>query len=75
MRTCYIVGAGDFAGGFCPDATDLVIAADGGFLHLLENKIRCDLFIGDADSLGYIPEGIESIIHPIKKNETDMQLA
>ena len=31
MKTCYIVGAGETSStAFCPDETDLVIAADGG---------------------------------------------
>ena len=75
MKTCYIVGAGSFYGGFKPDDEDLVIAADGGYLALLERDIRCDLVVGDMDSIDGVPEGIEIIRFPVKKDETDMHLA
>ena len=41
MKTCYIVGAGEFYGSFMPDDDDLVIAADGGYKALLEKGIQC----------------------------------
>ena len=75
MKTCYIVGAGDFSASFLPEKEDLVVAADGGYKHLCESNIRCDLFVGDSDSLGYIPSDIETITYPVKKDETDMYLA
>lgn len=75
MNTCYIVGAGDFYGSFTPDDTDLVIAADGGYNSLLERKIRCDILIGDMDSLGEAPSGVKFIKHPAEKDETDTYLA
>ena len=75
MNTCYIVGAGDFYGSFTPDDTDLVIAADGGYTSLLKRNIRCDLLIGDMDSLGDVPSGVKFIKHPVEKDETDSYLA
>ena len=75
MGVCYIVGAGDFETPFVPSESDLVIAADGGLSHLLNNRIRCDLAIGDFDSLGYIPEGVERIVFPSQKDFTDTALA
>ena len=75
MKTCYIVGAGDFGGGFVPDENDLVIAADGGYTSLKEKGIRCDLLIGDMDSIGSVPSGIEMLTHPVEKDETDTYLA
>lgn len=75
MNTCYIVGAGDFYGSFTPDDTDLVIAADGGYTSLLKRNIRCDLLIGDMDSLGDVPSGVKFIKHPVEKDETDTYLA
>ena len=75
MKTCYIVGAGDFSSQFTPESEDFVIAADGGYSHLLKSQIRCDLFVGDADSLGYLPNDVKTVVHPQKKDQTDMHLA
>ena len=75
MKTCYIVGAGDFYGKFTPQENDLVIAADGGYSLLSERGIRCDLIIGDMDSLSSTPTDVETIRFPIKKDETDTYLA
>ena len=72
---CYIVGAGDFNETFSAEKTDLVIAADGGYEKLIERGIRPDLLIGDLDSLGYEPDGVELIRHPVEKDETDTALA
>ncbi len=75
MGKCYIIGAGDFNTPFTPTDTDLVIAADGGYDSLQKFGIRCDLLIGDLDSIREVPEGVETIRHPAKKDETDMMLA
>lgn len=76
MKICYIFGAGDgFPKEFKRQPDDLVIAADGGIIHL--NKLGCepDIALGDFDSLGFIPECREVIKHPVMKNDTDMMLA
>ena len=75
MKTCYIVGAGEFYGSFSPTDDDLVIAADGGYDSLCMRKIRCDLLVGDMDSQKVLPCGVEIIRHPVEKDETDMHLA
>ena len=75
MKTCYIVGAGDFDRGFTPGKDDLVIAADGGYTSLQEKGIRCDLLIGDMDSIHAVPSDVEILTYPIEKDETDMHLA
>ena len=75
MKTGYIVGAGDFYGNFTPTPDDLVIAADGGYDALMSRGIRCDLIIGDLDSVKEAPVGVELIRHPVIKDETDMHLA
>lgn len=75
MKKCYIVGAGDFTEPFTPDVGDLVIAADGGYDSLLKFGIRCDLLIGDLDSIREKRAEVETIRHPVKKDETDMHLA
>ena len=74
MKTCYIVGAGDFSGEFFPDESDFVIAADGGYATLQEKGIRCDLVVGDMDSLKEIPKDVKTVRHPVEKDETDMHL-
>ena len=75
MKTCYIIGAGEEFQPFSPRTDDLVIAADGGYRYLKKNDIRPALIVGDFDSLGAPPEGIETIRHPVMKNDTDMLLA
>ena len=75
MGVCYIVGAGDFETPFIPNKGDLVIAADGGLMHLKKYGIRADLAIGDFDSLGRVPEECERIVFPEKKDFTDTALA
>ena len=75
MKTCYIVGAGDFTLPFTPSEDDLVIAADGGYAALSSHGIRCDLLIGDLDSLDSIPSGIELLRFPVEKDDTDTALA
>ncbi len=52
MAICYIVGAGPYSGEpFSPGTDDFVIAADGGYVFLTKNNIRCDLLVGDFDSM------------------------
>lgn len=75
MNVCYIVGAGDFGTPFSPSDGDLVIAADGGFEHLKKHNIRCDLLIGDFDSITDLPSSIERITYPVEKDFTDTALA
>ena len=75
MKKCYIVGAGDFNTPFTPGKDDLVIAADGGYDHLKRHGIRCDVLVGDLDSISNLPSGIEAIKFPTKKDETDMHLS
>lgn len=75
MAICYLVGAGDFPCGFRPLKGDIVIAADGGYDSLIKRGIRCDVLVGDCDSIKKIPDGIELIRHPERKDETDMYLA
>ena len=75
MNTCYIVGAAECTRLPTPDKTDLVIAADGGYDTLKKSGIRCDLLIGDLDSIESEDTSIETVRHPKMKDETDMHLA
>ncbi len=75
MGKCFIVGAGEFNDYFEPQQDDLVIAADGGYDSLMIHGIRCDLLVGDLDSVECLPKDMEIIRYPVKKDETDMHLA
>ncbi len=74
-KTCYIIGAGDYFGSPSPKMEDLVICADGGYTSAISHGVRCDLLIGDLDSLKWAPQGVELMRHPIEKDETDTHLA
>ncbi len=70
---CYIVCALPQNNPPSPSTGDLVIAADGGFAQL--GGVKADLVVGDFDSLGYVPDGIEVVRHPVRKDDTDTMLA
>ena len=80
MTTYALVGASEFnseqfsarngAGAF-----DAVIAVDGGFASLAAAGCVPDLALGDFDSLGYVPEGVEVLVFPPEKDASDMELA
>lgn len=75
-KTCCIFGAGDY-GEIDFGAMDdcLIIAADAGYNELKRRGIKPDLVVGDFDSLGSPPEGVEILRHPVMKDETDTHLA
>ena len=74
--TCYIVGSGDFTPkGLNKQPGDLVIAADGGYLYLSRLGLAPDLFAGDFDSLGYVPDGVPLLRFPREKDDTDMGIS
>lgn len=76
MGTCYVIGAGE-----CgrieieKHADDFIICADGGLASAEKNGICPDLAVGDFDSLGFVPNGVETVVHPAEKDETDTHLA
>ncbi len=77
MKRCIIVGAGNIYTPIRVEKGDLVIAADGGYAHLLKAGIKPDVLIGDFDSLENLPDSkkVEIIRYPVEKDETDMYLA
>jgi len=76
MRRCFLVGAAPKAAHIAPQPGDFVIAADGGYNHLLAQAITPDLLIGDMDSItGALPEGIPCIKASAEKDDTDLVLA
>ena len=71
---CHIVGAGDFSPELVNISSgDIVIACDGGYSALKSHGIRCDICIGDFDSLGYVPDFPETVVLPTVKDVTDME--
>lgn len=74
MHTCVIFCAGGFRELARPlDASDFLLAADGGLVHLQKLGLTPNGIIGDFDSLGYIPEGAQ--VFPVEKDDTDSMLA
>jgi thiamine pyrophosphokinase len=74
--TCYIFGAGSYYG-LCsrPVDGDFVIAADGGMRICRQAGINPDLVVGDFDSLGSEPSGVDVVRFPVEKDDTDTMLA
>lgn len=73
---CYIFGAMPVeAFDYQINEKDIVIAADSGIINTQKFNIEPDFIIGDFDSLGYTPTNINTIIHPIEKDDTDTMLA
>lgn len=76
MKTCFIFGAMPVSKiRIKPQKDDLIIAADAGVKTLEKLGITADYLVGDFDSLSYVPDGENVIVHPVKKDETDTILA
>lgn len=73
MSICYICGAVPTRHRPVPTPGDLVIAADAGWKQC--GEVKPDLVVGDFDSLGYVPEDLEVLRHPVRKDDTDAMLA
>src|SRR5699024_9170857 len=72
---CWVVGAGDFdAADFSPRPGDLVIAADGGYVHLTTLGVVPDILLGDFDSLDTVPDFPNIVRHPVRKDDGDTAL-
>ena len=76
MSICYIFGAADgLPDKFIKRDGDIVIAADSGINHLEKLGATPDIAVGDFDSLGFVPDCVEVIRHPVMKDDTDTMLA
>jgi len=74
MGKCIVFCAAGFDALAEPIETDdVIIAADGGFVHTQTLKITPDVVLGDFDSLGYTPQG--GNVFPVEKDDTDAMLA
>jgi len=72
MKTCHVVGAGDFLPSLLQkNEGDLILAADAGFRLLKEAGITPQVYIGDGDSLGFVPEAETILTLPPVKDDTD----
>ncbi|MBR2634915.1 MAG: thiamine diphosphokinase [Clostridia bacterium] len=71
---CHVVGAGRIDPALLPEKkeSDLILAADGGLEYLSRAGKTADLFIGDGDSLGYLPTSLPVLSLPCEKDDTDM---
>lgn len=75
-QRCLIVGAGDFFYNMqLPQASDYIIAADGGYSYLREAGITPHVVIGDMDSVSEMPVHEHVIRLPREKDDTDMMAA
>ena len=79
-KSCALVGACEFNSkhftSCCNNGMfDTIVAVDGGFKHLQNIDVSPSIAIGDFDSLGFVPKGVECIKHPCKKDKSDMELA
>ena len=77
---CYIFGAGEFVPcNITLTESDLVIAADGGYDHLLQIGLRADVVIGDFDSVTsseiWEDTVCEKLTYPPEKDDTDTEAA
>lgn len=75
--SCFLFGAGPLpALPLRPRAGDTVIAVDGGLSHLAAYGIAPDLILGDFDSAALpVDPSCPTLRFPVRKDETDMQLA
>lgn len=72
MKNCALIGGGEFAeAAFDARTFEYVIALDGGYRYVAPHA---DVLVGDLDSLGYCPQGIEVLRHNPHKDQTDLEL-
>ena len=76
MKTCYIISAVEMKNNFpSPNADDLVLAADAGYLNLQKAGIKPDVIIGDFDSAKKPETDAQVEAFPVLKDDTDTMLA
>lgn len=75
MNTCYIACALDCKIEVDIKEGDLVIGADKGYFTLVENDIKPHLAIGDFDSYTGDIKCENTMVFPVKKDDTDSALA
>ena len=76
LKTCIIIAGGEIQEEIeiFPDA--LILCADSGYVHALEQNIRPHVLIGDFDSYTEeLPAGCEILRLPVEKDVTDTMQA
>lgn len=75
-KRCILIGAGEFKETFIEvNEQDMVIAADGGYQHCLDLKLRVDLVVSDFDSYRHEIDDVQVLKSQPEKDDTDMMLA
>jgi len=54
---------------------DTIICADSGYNHAVKMNLPISAVVGDFDSIGQVPQNIECIQHPTRKDQTDTEIA
>lgn len=54
---------------------DKIICADAGYRHAKRLGLTPDIILGDMDSISDIPDGIETLVYPVRKDFTDGEIA
>jgi len=75
VKSCIIVGAGEFDGLKSEHESKFIIAVDGGYDSLKKIGVTPDLIVGDCDSIEALPDNIEVVRYPAEKNQSDLELA
>ena len=75
MKTCYIACALDCKLDFVSAEGDLIIGADRGYFTLVENNRKPHVAIGDFDSYTGMVDCENTLVFPVKKDDTDSALA
>jgi thiamine pyrophosphokinase len=80
MKRCLIITAGPMGDykplhGLIHVSNDYIICVDGGTRHLSGLGVKPDIIIGDLDSSGELPDGVEVLKFKSEKDETDTMLA
>jgi len=55
--------------------SDMVICADSGYDHAVRMRLYVSVVVGDFDSVESVPDDVETIKYPPRKNLTDSEIA
>ncbi len=72
---CVLVGGGDFCPSkFVRETYGALVGVDSGYGYI-KDLAKVDCVVGDFDSLGYVPDGVNVVKHDPIKDYTDLHLA
>ncbi len=79
VNRCVIIAAGEMESDFDArsviDDDAFIICADGGYDTALSLGVTPHLFVGDMDSVLSPPDGVQQVLSPAEKDDTDTMLA